>query len=430
MPQHHNISTSTVRGLWNNWTLAFGSIALVMVCSLFVPKTILPVILLGLAYALMSKMKSDHSCSKMGACYMVLWAMAITMFWSAVVMLLINLLHARWFFGGILAIEPFNPRHPYVSSLIIFPIALAVSIYFLIRGHKSKLCRNCQARFGYYEPDSVVATLYFRETRYQLRMLLWLSLLLSIVDWAYYYLFYINVNYNKPDKFYFIIMPIAVYLLSLVYMSVRYMSISEDMLDRTSPRGIRPMMTMIRFLVFSGDKVFLAEGTDELVDTPAHLIVPRREQMSIDDATRKFSDISGIDNFETRYLYTDSGYVNGANVLHYAVFLPEGEEPANKLRGDWHTIDQLDRWLKAGQLAPLLVREIYRIYSVTMAWKTYDRNGHRLYPIKNYQPTFRLRDFRKWDVDYSDIHWLDVASNNEDKPFYRLRRFWRKNFRH
>ena len=430
MFQHHKISTATIRGLWNNWALASGSVALVMLCALFVPKTILPVLLLGVAYALMSKMKADHSRSKMGACYLVLWVMAITLFWSAIIMLLINLLYAKWLFGGLLSLEAFNPRHPYVCSLIIFPVALAVSIYFLIRGLKSKICRDCQARFGYYDPSNFVAALYYREARYQLRMLIWLSLILSIVDWAYYYLFYINVNFNKPDKFYFIIMPIAVYLLSLVYMSVRYMSMSEDLLNHKSNRGLRPMMTVIRFLVFSGDRIFLTEGTDELVDTPAQLIVPRRDQMSAEDASESFKDISGISDAETRYLYTDTGYLNGANVLHYAVFIPEETTGTGKLTGEWCSIDKLDRWLKSGALAPLLLREINRIYHVTMAWKTYDRNGNRLYPIKNYQPTFRLRDLKKWDVDYSDIHWLDVATNNEDKPFFRLRRFWRKNFHH
>ena len=231
MSQHHKISTATIRGLWNNWALAFGSIALVMLCSLFMSKTILPMLLLAIAYALMAKMKSDHARSKMGACYLMLWVMAITIFWSAIVMLVINLLHSKWFFGGLLTAEPFNPKHPYVCSLIIFPIALIVSIYFLTRGLKSKLCSNCQARFGYYVPSNPIATLYYREARYQLRMLLWLSLVLSVVDWTYYYLFYINVNFNKPDKFYFIVMPIAVYLLSLVYMSVRYMSMSDELLE-------------------------------------------------------------------------------------------------------------------------------------------------------------------------------------------------------
>ena len=66
MSQHHKISTATIRGLWNNWALAFGSIALVMLCSLFMSKTILPMLLLAIAYALMAKMKSDHARSKMG----------------------------------------------------------------------------------------------------------------------------------------------------------------------------------------------------------------------------------------------------------------------------------------------------------------------------------------------------------------------------
>lgn len=61
-----------------------------------------------------------------------------------------------------------------------------------------------------------------------------------------------------------------------------------------------------------------------------------------------------------------------------------------------------------------------------MAWKTYDREGKRLYPIKHYRPTFRLRDLKDWDVDYSDTSWFAVAENNQDRPFFRTRKFWRK----
>ncbi len=430
MPLHHNISASTIRGLWNYWAIAFGAIALVMLCSLFISKTFLPIILFALAYALMTKIKSDNTCKKMRACYLMVWAMAIILFWSGLVMLIINISMSQWFFGGVFAIEPFNPRHPYICSLIIFPIALIVSLWFLAKGHKMKICRHCQARFGYYDPAGTVANLYYRESRYQLRLLLWLSLVLSIVDWAYYYFFYINVNFNKPDKFYFIIMPIAVYLLSLVYMSVRYMAMSEDMTDNKSPHNIKPMMTMLRFLVFSGDRMLLAEATDNSFDTPAKMLIPRREKFSDEEARKSFADMSGIDDFELKYLYTDTGYINGANVIHFAVFLPDDTDQQLSVGGEWQTIDIIDRELKAGKLAPLFVSELNRIYHVTMAWKTYDRKGRRLYPIKNYQPTFRLRDFKKWDVDYGDLHWLDIATNNQDSPFFRLRRFWRKNFNH
>lgn len=431
MTQHHNISTATIRGLWNNWAIAFGAIALVTFFSLFISKVILPAIIFVLAYVMMAKLKSDSGNSKMGACNLIVWATAIILFWSGLIMVIINIIHAEWFFGGRFVVEPFNPQHPYVSSLIIFPTALAVSIYFLARGHSLKICQNCHARFGYYHQSSSVATLYFREARYQLRLMLMLSLLLSIVDWGYYYFFYINVNFNSPDKFYFIIMPIAIYLISLVYMSLRYMSMSDDLVARYSSKNMKPMMTLVRFLVLSGDRILLSEQSDGLIDTPVKKTMTRREEISLDEARHEFADMSGTKDFDLKFLYSESGYVNGTNVIHFAAFLPDAAESHDlRVRGQWNTIDQLDRQLKAHKLTPLLMSELHRIYNITMAWKTYDRDGRRLYPIKNYHPTFRLRDFKKWDVDYTDLHWLDIASNNEDRPLFRLRRFWRKNFRH
>lgn len=344
------------------------------------------------------------------------------------VMTVINLLHADWFFGGLLDLEPFNPEHPYVCSLIIFPIALVICVYMLVRGHDLKFCRRCQARYGYYPSDGIVATLYFHESRYQLRLLLWLSLLLSVVDWAYYYFFYINVNYNSPDKFYFIVMPIALYVVSLGYMTARYFRMSEQITDSKTARPMRPLTTLVRYLVFAGDSLYLETDAGNLLDTPAWKTIPRREELSEEEAREGFSGLSGLTDFDMRFVYKDDGYTNGSNVLHYAVFLSSDKE--NGLRqGQWCTIDCIDRMIKGGAIAPLLMAELHRIYNVTMAWKTYDREGRRLYPIKNYQPTFRLRDFKTWDVDYDDIHWLNVATNNEDRPFFRIRRFWRRRFR-
>lgn len=430
MPVNHKISAATIRGLWNNWAIAFGAISLVTLFDLFVPKNLLPVLVLSLSYLLSVKIKLDNGKTKMGACHMPLWATAIILFWSGIVMLVINLLHARWFFGGMLSAEPFNPQHPYVSSLILFPVALVVSLFFLLRKQNLRVCRVCMARFGYYSQGGPVAPLYYHEARYQLKLLLMLSLLLSVVDWLYYHFFYINVNYNRPDKFYFIAMPVIVYLLSVIYMAVRYMSITDEISDMSSKNGLRPMRTKIRFLIVSDDRLFLKEDSDGLIDTPAKIIIPRRDSVSKEEADKMFTELSGIESFESKFLFDDTGYVNGSNVMHYAVFLSDDRIPANKLGGSWNTIDRIDRLIKSHEIAPMLLREIARIYRITMAWKTYDREGRRLYPIKHYRPTFRISDFKKWDVDYGDLHWLDVATNNEDRPFFKVRRLWRKKFRH
>lgn len=426
---NHIISSATIRALWDNWAIAFGAISLVMLCSLFVSKLWLPFILLGIAIVGMSKLKAESGHKHITACRLILWAMVLIVFWSAIVMILINVLTAKWFFGGLAVVEPFNPQHPYISSLIVFPVALFVSLYMLIRGHDMEYCRSCRMRFGYYPGKGIVSTFFYNETRYQLRMLLWLSLLLSAIDWAYYYFFYINVNYNKPDKFYFIVMPVAVYVLSLVFMTIRYITMSDSLTAGSSSGQLRTMMTLIRYLVFADDVVCLGIDDDNLIDTPAQMVIPRSDDMTDKDGAAYFARISGIENFDIKFVFSDAGFSNGANVYHYAVFLPERQD-MGALKGKWCTLDDVDRMLKTGRLSPMLINEIYRIYNVTMAWKTYDRDGRRLYPIKNYRPTFRFRDFKTWDVDYNDLHWLDVATNNEDKPFYRLRRFWRRNFRH
>ena len=51
-----------------------------------------------------------------------------------------------------------------------------------------------------------------------------LSLLLSVVDWGYYLVHYVNVNLNRADLFFFLWLPLAMYVLSLIYLGGRYYS--------------------------------------------------------------------------------------------------------------------------------------------------------------------------------------------------------------
>lgn len=429
MPKSHIVAPSTIRGLWNNWAIGFGSIALVMLFSLFISKTWLPLVTLAMAYLLMIDLKAESDRPKIASCQLITWASVIVLFWSGIIMFVINLLLTRWFAGQIFDPQSFNPKHPYVCSLIIYPLAVGVTAFKLLRGHSLKYCRRCRARFGYYPVNGIIYTLYYKESRYQLRLMLSLSALLTVVDYLYYFLFYINVNYNSPDKFFFIVLPIAIYVLSLIYMSARYMSMTDEINEQFAGKPMRPMMTLVRYLIFAGDSIYLGKNADNLVDTPAKETVDRVEKFPVERASRDFAELSGIKDFDTKYLYSDIGYTNGANMQHFAIFLPE-ETKIDALKGQWMTLDQINRQLGEGNVSVLLRGEIMRIYRMTMAWKTYDRNGHRLYPIKNYQPTFRIRDFKKWDLDYNDLGWLDIATNNEDRSFFKLRRFWRKNFRH
>ena len=136
-----------------------------------------------------------------------------------------------------------------------------------------------------------------------------------------------------------------------------------------------------------------------------------------------------IEGAHLKYLFSGAGFSTEAHVLHYAVFIDEEHramisiDPASE---EWANAYMLDCDLHSGTIAPALAGELYRIHTITMAWKTYDRRGRRLYPIKNYRPTFRFCDLRDWTVDYDDLSWFDVAHNNEDRPFFHIRRIWQQ----
>lgn len=165
---------------------------------------------------------------------------------------------------------------------------------------------------------------------------------------------------------------------------------------------------------------------DMRLDTPVKIRLPYRERMTAADSMAYFRNLSNMDDVRIRFMYLNTNFNTDSNIFHYACFVDAPDLDGSRLKGEWYTLPQIQRMSGENRVAPALTAEINRIYTVSMAWKTYDRKGRRLYDIKHYRPTFRLRDFPKWDVDLNDPNWLFVAQFNEDSRFYRLKRLWRK----
>lgn len=272
--------------------------------------------------------------------------------------------------------------------------------------------------------NSVLASLFRHEAHYQVRLMLVLAIAFSIVDYWYYFKYYINVNMNTPDVFFFNWMPISLYLLSLYFVWSRYNNIASiigPIATKARDKGV-----MMRYLVISGDRMLLTINEFDRWDTPA---VTHMDRLDADNEAKvqdSFEQMSGNDDFQLKYLF-DTGLSDMLpDVKHYAAFVNDEKFQGHDNLGSWFTLDQIDRFIKAARLSAELTDEIYRIFTITMAWKTYDSEGCRLYPIKNYRPTFRLRDLKDWEVDYNDLNWLAIADNNQDRPFFKTRRLWRK----
>lgn len=424
--QHH---TNSINSLWMEWVIAYGAITLIILCSFFVPKLWLPLVVLSVAW-LLSMYVDRWRSRNILKCIRVTSVVIRSLVFTTLIMGLCLLYNRTHILEPVLPRDIVNPNIPYITSLIIFPVATVISLAEWIHFGQSRHCHLCKSRLGLTPQDRMSNNLFHTEAIFQLKLLFFISLGISAINWVYYFGWYSNASYNGQDKYFYLIVPIVIYILSLFYTGSRYRtfitrlpSIYNNISDHKDD------YTEFRFLIIHDDTILLGQNTspDDIsyIDTPAIVHVNAGIAVTDADSRTKFAQISNLNDFSLRLLYTSDLITNpDRKIYHYIIVLNDGESAITdlKLNGVWSTLDQIYRLYKLGALSPALSAEIFRIYSITMAWKTYDTDGFRLYPIKNYVPTFRLRDFRNWDVDYSDNKWLKISSDNEDHRFYRLRR--------
>ncbi len=417
-------STDTMlKVVWRNWAVAYGAITLPLLVALFVPKIWVPFVCLAESYLLISLMRSDLD-SSVSHCSLIAYLSSRMLLLTSAVMFIVVILCTDWLVPTVIHLDLYNSEIPFITCLVEFPATAVMCFCSLYLGFGKRHCRDCQRRNGYYAGDSIVATLYYRESKYQIVVLLILSLMLGGVEYWYYFARYINSDLNAPDRFFFNYMPVAMYLLSLLFMAGRYASMRRLLLALEESRPGAANSTVVRYLIFNDDDLLLHQGTEGQWDTPAEAVVSRTASIGEPRARLLLSELTGITNFRLRYCFTNDGFAAGSNVIHYAAFV-DGDADVKPDGGDcWFNTYMLDKALATNSLAPLLANELFRIHTMTMAWKTYSREGRRRYPIKHYRPTFRFRDMHAWDVDYDDPIWFDIAHNNEDRHFFRPRQLW------
>ncbi|MDE6268664.1 MAG: hypothetical protein K2M04_06245 [Muribaculaceae bacterium] len=424
-------------GLWRTWAITLGVFALLVVLSPFISKKWFPLpvfILQGILLAL----SRNQSKLNIPRCYRISACGAMICFISLVVMIVINVVNSTWDFM-ILKDQPHNVHIPYITALILSTVSAVVAGWYLLFDRKVPTCKLCVSIHGEHFESGFLGKIYSTESRYQLQLICLLSTAIAGVDWWYYYKYYINVNLNSPDFFFFSIMPAAVYILAIVYLGIRYYNMwsyycNNEVLE--SEAGA--FVTRLRYLIFSGDTVYISNPDNDLLidqlleksgmDTPARTVIKYTDRYSLEDAEEKFEKIAGVKPDKIRFAYMNRDYATMSNIFHYLTFFdsPETIDNSKIGGGEWLTLGKIHEYGREGRISEIFNSEMRRIYTIAITWKTYTPTGKRLYEIKNYKPTFRIRDIRNWDVDYNDFKWLAVANVNQDKPFYRLRRLWQR----
>lgn len=422
--------------LWLNWVIGSGLLILLIVLSLWIRPLFLPIIAFGFQIACFAQIRRNRQ-KELPICYLLPFLVSRILFWTAVVMVVINTLYSRWLVNSVFNPNTINPEIPFITVLIISPIAFLISIWCYSRRATISFCRDCRMRSGSTAERGFLGMIFTREGRYQVLLITIISLAITIMAWLYYALSYVNAYLSISDKFVFIWIEVIIWLISSIYLGMRYIGIiSYYCQNLEGSAGRHGRSTLMRYIIISGNHIAIKhpETNAEFIvstiyDTPTASFLPWHESVTLDYAKHIFFNITDFEDSDLKFMYSNISGNADCNIFHYLVFLsPDETKRFNETNTNfsWMTFNSVVSLLNRNKLHPLLSAEITRLHTIAMAWKTYDSNGKRRYKIKHYKPTFRIADIRDWDVDYNDASWLYVADNNQDTPFYNFRRLWRK----
>lgn len=425
--QRKRAVTAGVFGMLATWSIAVLSLEAAILLAFVVDQRWLPVVVFGIYLLKVYLRHAAHF--PVPRRNRVAGAVGTALILSAVIMVAILWIGDQWE-PAWLNPQPRNSAIPYIAILIVAPMMALTSFWQRWCASGAAERERYRVKFGTYAEHDFLEKLYMQESSMQLEALFAISSVVGVADWVYYFNYYINVNINSPDTFFFVIMPSILIAVSWVFFFRRYRNMwvyycRNEELDQKS--GFH---TDVRFLIVAGDHLFLTASTvGGKVDTPVKFRRTFTKNFDEFSALNMFVGITGLTPAKIKFAYVDENTVTLSNTLHYICFFEaESQVEGIKTPGEFYSMDQVWRMVKDGDASMLLESELRRIYTVAVTWKTYTPAGLRLYAIRNYRPTFRLRDLCKWDVDYNDKNWLTVAAINQDKPLWRLRKFLRRYF--
>lgn len=423
-----------ILSLWLTWMESTGAVLCVILAPLVVKPLWVPFVAIVLETALWFTLRRNREmqCPK---CYLIPFVTSRALLWSALFMFFVAIYESATGSGRLKTALPFIPE------LIVAPLLMLMTLWRRVKKLKFLFCQDCCLRNGTPAERGFLGALFTQEATFQNKVLFWLSVFVTVVSWCYYLFRYNDVSVNSADRYFFFIMPTALFVLSAVYMAIRYLGLwqyyQQDVIGSEQRRGDTTLIRYILvwdkyiFVTFpdpSGDNVFnpfMMRG-----DTPATLLIPKQRELLTGLASQYFKDIMPmLKDADIRFAYFNKSLSGNSNTFHYLVYVSDSDHKAieeSYPNGSWLSMLAIDRLIRENQLEPAFASEIYRIYTTVMAWKTYDRSGKRRYKVKQYKPTFHLEDLKKYDVDFNDRRWLYVANDNADKPFFVIRNWWHR----
>lgn len=438
MEDLHKVNSLQLYSFWKNLSIGMLVLIAIMAFSKFLPFYASPVISFLCAaflYIMLynNKMRTDSSCM------IVIYSLLYCVMNYTMLTILLSIL-SIWELIK-LPKEFLFLNDPYIPSLLLNPVCFITMIVIYLRRHKLGFCRDCNLRKGGLYERGKAGQIFKYESFYQIRNLIYLFGILTVLVWTYYELVYLNLSISSRDWYVFTWLTIICFLLDEVYFIYRYYNLYLDLKENDeiiTQDEIQDMTakTYLRYYLICGNKVYLDPHTinpqeeyKEVLDTP--FITKRAVNgIALPEVRTIIQRLTGLKDGELRFFFgRKTPDLKNHSVLRYFYFLNGNPEDYLNLPvdGEWIDFEDVKRMYTRtpGHFSPMAVSDLSRLATIILTEKIFNEDGQRKSKIKSYNPSFNLIDVRNSDLDFQDDKWVKVAMFNSDTRFYKLRKIFR-----
>lgn len=425
--------------MWKNLSIGILTMIGLVTLTRILPFYLAPAVALGAA-AVLYTMIYYNRLNRISSCIVTAYCLFYCVLAYSFVSILINVLYA-W---GIMMLpdELIFFNRPYIPTLILCPVSFVTLIFLYFKRRNLQVCVDCRLYNGDRHDRGLLGQILHHESALQIRNLILIFALISIINWSYYLFIYVNIELNSRDWYVFAWCFVIMFVLDELYFVSRYYNLyldlkeSDEVIDQEDLENMEAK-TYMRFYVICGNHIFIdTKAIDpttpyrEVLDTP---FITRRSMSGIrvDEVKNIIGRMTGVGNGELRFFFgRKSPDLQNATLLRYFYFLDGSKEDYTELNveGEWMDFEKFKRVYATspGRMSHRALSDLTRLATIIQTEKTFDERGYRRHKIKSYTPSFSLKDVRNSTLDFQDDMWLRISMFNSDTPFYGIKRWWRK----
>lgn len=303
------------------------------------------------------------------------------------------------------------------------------------------ICVNCKLASGDYSGRSKLASILSAESYLQLKNMILLFGILSVVVWCYYLFYFVDAELNGRDYYVLVWLNIIGFTFDELYFAFRYYNLYLDLKDNNeiiTQEELQDMTskTYLRFYVICNNHIFVntkvvdnSRSTSRVLDTP--FFTKRSVNgITLPEVSTLIKRMTGVNDGELRFFFgRKNPGMDRHSTLRYFYFLDGNFEdyPEMNVDGEWMDFELVKRIYSfhPEEMASMMVSDITRMATIILTQKIFNEDGFRKMKLKSYQPSFNLKEIRKNNYDFQEDKWIRISLFNSDTKLYRFKRWWR-----